>query len=41
MNTEIILNYLAELSANNEREWYHAHKKENKEATARFEELLQ
>ena len=41
MNTEMILNYLAELSANNEREWYHAHKKENKEATARFEELLQ
>ena len=41
MNTEIILNYLAELSANNNREWYHSHKKENKEATARFEELLQ
>lgn len=41
MNNQIILNYLAELSANNNREWYHAHKKENKEATAQFEELVQ
>lgn len=41
MNNRIILNYLAELSANNNREWYHAHKKENKEATAQFEELVQ
>lgn len=41
MNNRIILNYLAELSANNNREWYQAHKKENKEATAQFEELVQ
>ena len=41
MNTQIILNYLAELSANNTRDWYHAHKKENKEATAQFEMLVQ
>lgn len=41
MNTEVMLNYLAELSANNNREWYHAHKKENKEATACFEALVQ
>jgi hypothetical protein len=26
------MNYLAELAANNNRDWYHAHKKENKEA---------
>lgn len=41
MNNRILLDYLAELSANNNREWYHAHKKENKEATAQFEELVQ
>ncbi len=41
MNTRLILNYLAELSANNTREWYHGHKKENKEATAQFEMLVQ
>lgn len=41
MNTEIILNYLAELSANNNREWYHSHKKENKAATEQFECLVQ
>ena len=40
MNTRLILNYLAELSANNTREWYHGHKKENKEATAQFEMLV-
>ncbi len=27
MNAEIMLSYLADLSANNEREWYHAHKR--------------
>ena len=26
MNTQLMLNYLADLSANNHREWYHAHK---------------
>ncbi|MCQ4635761.1 DUF2461 domain-containing protein [Anaerovorax odorimutans] len=41
MNTESILNYLSELSQNNNREWYHAHKGELKEANAQFEELLQ
>lgn len=41
MNTKIILNYLADLSANNNREWYHEHKKENKAANAEFEILVQ
>ena len=41
MNTQLILNYLTELSAHNEREWYHAHKAEQKEANAEFELLLQ
>ena len=26
MDMEMILSYLADLSANNNREWYHAHK---------------
>ncbi len=41
MNTELILNYLAELSVNNNREWYHEHKKENKAANEQFEQLVQ
>ncbi len=41
MNTKIILNYLADLSVNNNREWYHEHKKENKAANAEFEILVQ
>lgn len=41
MDTQIMLNYLAELAANNNREWYHAHKKENKEASEQFEQLVQ
>lgn len=41
MNTELILNYLSELSANNSREWYHSHKAEYREANAQFESLLQ
>lgn len=41
MNTRIILDYLKNLSENNNREWYHAHKAEYKEANARFEELVQ
>lgn len=41
MNNKIMLEYLSELSANNNREWYHEHKKENKNATAQFEELVQ
>lgn len=41
MNTKLIMNYLAELAANNNRDWYHAHKKENKEAAEQFEQLIQ
>ena len=41
MNTQLILNYLAELSANNNREWYHAHKPEYQAANVQFEELVQ
>ncbi len=41
MNMQMILNYLTELSANNSREWYHAHKTEYQAANAQFEELIQ
>lgn len=41
MDTTTILKYLTELSANNNREWYHAHKAEYQEANAQFEGLLQ
>lgn len=41
MNIEAILKYLIELSENNNREWYHAHKSEYKEANSEFEKLLQ
>lgn len=41
MDTNIILKYLTELSDNNNREWYHAHKADYKEANMQFEELLQ
>ena len=41
MDTHMILDYLTELSANNNREWYHAHKAEYQAANAQFEELLQ
>lgn len=41
MNTQIIIEYLSELSANNNREWYHANKEDYKKANAEFEELLQ
>ncbi len=41
MNMSLIINYLSELSMNNEREWYHAHKEEYKKANAEFEALLQ
>lgn len=40
MNTELILTYLTGLSENNDREWYHAHKREYEEARAQFEQLL-
>ena len=41
MNTQLILNYLTRLSENNNREWYHAHKEEYKEANAEFEAFVQ
>lgn len=41
MNTQLMLDYLADLSANNQREWYHAHRAENRAASAQFEELVQ
>lgn len=41
MNTHIILSYLSDLSSNNNREWYHAHKSEYQEASAEFEALVQ
>ena len=40
MNTRLILTYLTELSENNERAWYHAHKKAYQEALAAFDSLL-
>ncbi len=41
MNTRIILEYLAELEQNNNREWYHANKQQFKVANQSFEELVQ
>lgn len=41
MDTQLILNYLNNLSENNNREWYHAHKTEYKEANDQFENLVQ
>ncbi|MCI8949755.1 MAG: DUF2461 domain-containing protein [Lachnospiraceae bacterium] len=41
MDTKKILNYLGNLSENNNREWYHAHKQEYKEANEEFESLIQ
>ncbi len=41
METSLILDYLSELSQNNNREWYHAHKEEYKAANAAFECLVQ
>lgn len=40
MNTQLILQYLSELADNNNREWYHAHKPEYKEANEAFESFL-
>ncbi len=40
MDTRPIMEYLQNLSENNNREWYHANKAAHKEADARFEELL-
>ncbi len=41
MNTQLILKYLTDLSENNNREWYHAHKAEYKAANTEFEALIQ
>ncbi len=41
MNTQTIMNYLTALAANNDREWYHAHKADYKAANALFEQLVQ
>ncbi|MEH2952443.1 DUF2461 domain-containing protein [Candidatus Merdisoma sp. JLR.KK011] len=41
MDMSLIVNYLSELSMNNNREWYHAHKEDYKKANAEFEALLQ
>ena len=40
MNIKIIMDYLSELSMNNNREWYHANKEDYKKANAEFEEVL-
>ena len=40
MNTQLILNYLSDLSENNNREWYHEHKAENRVANTEFEALI-
>lgn len=40
MNTQLILKYLFDLSENNNREWYHSHKVENKAANTEFEALI-
>ena len=41
MYMQIIMDYLTELSANNNREWYHAHKAKYQAANGQFEELIQ
>jgi len=41
MDMQLILKYLSDLSENNNREWYHEHKAENKIANAEFEALIQ
>ncbi len=41
MNTQFIMDYLSELSMNNNREWYHANKNDYKKANEAFENLLQ
>ena len=41
MDTALILNYLTDLSQHNDREWYHSHKAEYKEANIQFEAQVQ
>lgn len=40
MNISVILQFLKELAANNNREWFQSHKDEYQKAQATFEELL-
>ena len=40
MDTPLILNYLSNLSKNNNREWYHANKDAFKKANTEFEHLI-
>ncbi len=41
MDTQTIMDYLTALAANNDREWYHAHKADYKAANALLEQLVQ
>jgi len=41
MDTKIMLDFLRELSENNNREWFAEHKKQRQAATAQFEELIE
>lgn len=41
MDTQTIMDYLTALAANNDHEWYHAHKADYKAANALFEQLVQ
>ena len=41
MNLSTILQYLTDLSENNDQEWYHAHKPEYRAANEEFEALIQ
>lgn len=41
MDIQMMLRYLKDLNANNDREWYHAHKAEYRQANAQFETLVQ
>ena len=40
MSMQLILDYLADLSRNNDRPWYHANKERYKQANAVFEQLI-
>ena len=41
MDTKLMINYLEELSRNNNRDWYHSHKDDYRQANAEFEALIQ
>lgn len=41
MDTKIMLDFLRELSENNNREWFAEHKEQRQAATAQFEELVE